>query len=50
MKKATKLSVAIGISLSFFFVELVIGIRQGSLALVADAFHIASGQCALLLA
>lgn len=42
MKQTTKIWCAIGISTAFFIVEIVLGFRQRSLALVADAFHVAS--------
>lgn len=42
MKQTTKIWSAIGISTAFFIVEIVLGFRQRSLALVADAFHVAS--------
>lgn len=43
LSKAAKLQSAIAISSAFFIVEVVVGFRQRSLALVADAFHVASG-------
>lgn len=42
MKQTTKIWSAIAISSAFFLVEIIIGFRQRSLALVADAFHVAS--------
>jgi hypothetical protein len=42
MKQTTKIYSAIAISSAFFIVEIVLGFRQRSLALVADAFHVAS--------
>lgn len=42
MKQTTKIWSAIAISSAFFLVEIVLGFRQRSLALVADAFHVAS--------
>lgn len=37
-----KLMIVICISASFFLLEIVVGFRQHSLALVADAFHVCS--------
>ncbi|GEM10391.1 hypothetical protein Rt10032_c11g4408 [Rhodotorula toruloides] len=40
--KARKVEIAIGISTAFFVVEIVVGFRQNSLVLIADAFHVVS--------
>jgi zinc transporter 1 len=40
--KEHRIQAVIAISASFFILELVIGFRERSLALVADAFHVAS--------
>ncbi|KAF2666602.1 cation diffusion facilitator family metal ion transporter [Microthyrium microscopicum] len=37
--RSTRLSIAIGISFSFFLVEIAIGFKTHSIALIADAFH-----------
>ncbi|BGP34288.1 hypothetical protein JCM10296v2_006103 [Rhodotorula toruloides] len=42
LSKARKLEIAIGISTAFFVVEIVVGFRQNSLVLIADAFHVVS--------
>ncbi|KAK4331282.1 putative Zinc/cadmium resistance protein (putative) [Rhodotorula toruloides] len=42
LSKARKLEIAIGISTAFFVVEIVVGFRQNSLVLIADAFHVTS--------
>lgn len=39
MKRSTRLSLAIGISFSFFIAEISIGFKTRSIALIADAFH-----------
>lgn len=39
MKNTTRIGIVLLVSLAFFFVEIVIGFRTKSLALVADAFH-----------
>ena len=42
LTKEIRISLVILISTSFFLLELIIGFRNHSLALVADAFHVAS--------
>lgn len=37
--KSTRISVMIGLDTTFFLIELIAGIYSGSLALMADAFH-----------
>lgn len=41
LPKKTRLSIAIAIATSFFIAEIGIGFYTKSLALVADAFHVA---------
>lgn len=43
ISKVHKLEIAIAISTAFFVVEIVVGFRQNSLVLIADAFHVVSG-------
>lgn len=50
LSRAGKLYFAIAVSSAFFIVEIVIGFRQRSLALVADAFHVASDLIGFLVA
>ncbi len=40
MKKETRLSIAIGLSLVFFVIEVIGGIWSGSLAILTDASHL----------
>ncbi|EIN11832.1 cation efflux protein [Punctularia strigosozonata HHB-11173 SS5] len=42
LSKENRIATVIAISSAFFLVEIVIGFRNHSLALVADAFHVAS--------
>jgi hypothetical protein len=44
--KSTRLSIAIGISFSFFIAEIAIGFKTRSIALIADAFHYVSAPFA----
>jgi len=39
MKNTTKIGIVLGISFAFFVVEIAVGFRTKSLALIADAFH-----------
>jgi len=39
LSKKARIAIAIGISVVFFFVEIIVGYTAHSLALVADAFH-----------
>lgn len=41
-KEQNKLSIAIGLCMVFFFVELIGGLATGSLALLTDSFHLLS--------
>lgn len=46
--KACRLVVMLGMTFGFFLVELVVGYTTGSLALVADSFHMLSDVVALI--
>ncbi|BGP26648.1 hypothetical protein JCM10295v2_005601 [Rhodotorula toruloides] len=48
--KARKVEIAIGISTAFFVVEIVVGFRQNSLVLIADAFHVVSDLVGFVIA
>merc|ERR1711916_308266 len=45
--QSRKLAVMLSLTLAFFFVELIVGYVGGSLALVADAFHMLSDSLSL---
>jgi len=42
--KSTRIIIMLVIDIMFFALELGVGITVGSLALMADAFHMASGR------
>lgn len=39
LSKSTRISIMLGIDAAFFILELGVGLAVGSLALMADAFH-----------
>ncbi|KAL8285369.1 hypothetical protein RB597_002447 [Gaeumannomyces tritici] len=47
--KATRISIMLAIDLAFFFLELGTGIYVGSLALMADAFHMLNDVISLII-
>ncbi|EHA49937.1 hypothetical protein MGG_03634 [Pyricularia oryzae 70-15] len=47
--KATRIGVMLAIDLAFFFLELGVGIYVGSLALMADAFHMLNDVISLVI-
>ena len=49
-KKSTKLYLMIMLSTFFFFLELLAGYATGSIALLADAFHMLSDVSSLIIA
>lgn len=48
--RSTKIKILLGIDTVFFFVELISGYTLGSLALVADSFHMLNDVCSLIVA
>ncbi|KIO19684.1 hypothetical protein M407DRAFT_30651, partial [Tulasnella calospora MUT 4182] len=48
--RSTKISILLAIDLVFFFVELIAGYAVGSLALVADSFHMLNDVMSLVVA
>lgn len=48
--RSCRLSVMLAMTLSFFFVEIVVGYIRHSMALVADSFHMLSDVLALIIA
>lgn len=48
--RSTKIKILLGIDSVFFFVELIAGYSLGSLALVADSFHMLNDVCSLIVA
>ncbi|KAG8910385.1 hypothetical protein FRC01_006365 [Tulasnella sp. 417] len=48
--RSTKISILLAIDLVFFFVELIVGYAVGSLALVADSFHMLNDVMSLVVA
>jgi zinc transporter 1 len=45
MKSSTRLAGVLAISIVFFLIEVTIGFRTKSLALIADAFHYLNVSC-----
>lgn len=39
LSRSTRISLLLAIDIVFFFIELIVGYAVGSLALVADSFH-----------
>ncbi|ORY05640.1 cation efflux protein [Basidiobolus meristosporus CBS 931.73] len=50
MKRTTRLTVLLALTTSFFFVELIVGYAAGSIALVADSFHMLSDLLSICVA
>ncbi|KAG8971980.1 hypothetical protein FRB90_010344, partial [Tulasnella sp. 427] len=48
--RSTKITILLVIDLAFFFVELIVGYAVGSLALVADSFHMLNDVMSLIVA
>ncbi|THV04871.1 cation efflux protein [Dendrothele bispora CBS 962.96] len=50
ISRATRISILLAIDVVFFFVELIVGYAVGSLALVADSFHMLNDVMSLIVA
>ncbi|GJF00394.1 cation efflux protein [Phanerochaete sordida] len=50
MKRSTRILILLVIDVVFFFVELIVGYAVGSLALVADSFHMLNDVLSLIVA
>ncbi|KAJ3318195.1 hypothetical protein HDU76_000905 [Blyttiomyces sp. JEL0837] len=48
MKKETKMAILAILSILFFFLEIAVGLITGSMALVADSFHMLSDLAAII--
>ncbi|KAH9811742.1 cation efflux protein [Melampsora americana] len=50
MSRSIRIKTLLFIDLAFFFLELIVGYSVGSLALIADSFHMLNDVCSLLVA
>ncbi|KAJ8084090.1 Zinc resistance conferring protein [Marasmius tenuissimus] len=50
LSRAVRIKILLAIDVLFFFVELTVGYAVGSLALVADSFHMLNDIMSLLVA
>ncbi|KAJ1720358.1 Zinc resistance conferring protein, partial [Coemansia biformis] len=50
LSRSARVSIMLGLSLTMFFVELIVGIAAGSIALVADSFHMLNDVLGMVIA